>query len=116
MKIGRILQPGQPGTKKLVERYGDNLVCVRYRYDEENGTILKTIEIIIDKRPRQTEAKMIPKNKIMNIRISIDEIESRKRVKSAGGKWDPQRQVWQLSYEKVTELGLSDRIVDKKPI
>ena len=48
----------------------------------------------------------------MRIRIAIDEIEVRRRVKTAGGKWDLRRQVWQLPYEKVTALGISDRIVD----
>ena len=38
---------------------------------------------------------------MMNIRIAIDEIESRRKVKAAGGKWDPKRKVWQLPYEKV---------------
>ena len=61
------------------------------------------------------DTKKIPKKKIMNILIAIDEIESRRKVKAAGGKWDPKRQVWQLPYEKVTELGLSDRIVDNEP-
>ncbi len=31
------LKPGQRGTKKLSELYGDQLVCVRYRYDEKIG-------------------------------------------------------------------------------
>ena len=115
MKIRRILRPGQPGTKKLLQRYGDNLICVRYRYDEEKMMMFKTIEIIVDNKPWQADTKKIPKNKIMNIRIAIDEIESRRKVKAAGGKWDPKRQVWQLPYEKVTELGLSDRIVDNEP-
>ena len=75
MKIRRILKPGQPGTKKLLEIYGDNLICVRYRYDDEKMTMFKTIEIIVDNKPWQAEAKKIPKNKIMNIRIAIDEID-----------------------------------------
>ncbi len=29
------LRPGQDGTKGLVARYGKQLVCVRYRYDEQ---------------------------------------------------------------------------------
>ena len=32
------LKPGQNGTKRLVEKYGDALVCVRYRYDEASRT------------------------------------------------------------------------------
>jgi hypothetical protein len=57
MKIRRIVQPGQPGTKKLVERYGDNLICVRYRYDEDKMMMYKTIEIIIDEKPWQRKTQ-----------------------------------------------------------
>jgi hypothetical protein len=30
------------GTKKLVARYGERLVCVRYRYDAERRKRLET--------------------------------------------------------------------------
>jgi len=33
-------------------------------------------------------------------------------MKAAGSKWDPARRVWQLAYEKVRELGMTNRIVD----
>ncbi len=33
MKTQIHLKPGQKGTKRLVEKYGDALLCVRYRYD-----------------------------------------------------------------------------------
>ncbi|QTA91774.1 Uncharacterized protein dnm_078480 [Desulfonema magnum] len=56
MNIRRNLKPGQKGTKKLAEIYGDSLVCVRYRYDEKRKKRLKTVEIIIDEtdwKPRE---------------------------------------------------------------
>lgn len=59
MKVRRILQPGKPGTKKLLKRYGDNMLCVRYRYDEDKLMMYKTIEIIIDEKPWQRKT---PKN------------------------------------------------------
>ena len=65
--------------------------------------MFKTIEIIVDNKPWQADTKKIPKNKMMMIRIAIDEIESRRKVKAAGGKWDPKRQAWQLPYGKVTQ-------------
>ena len=114
MKIKCILQPGQSGTKKLLEKYGDNLVCVRYRYDEEKKMMFKTIEIIIDRKPWLKEAKKIANNQIVSIRVSYDEPEARKKVKAAGGKWNPARQVWQLCYEKVLELGMTDRLVSEE--
>jgi len=112
MKTKRILQAGQPGTKKLVERYGDNLICVRHRYDDQKKTIYKTIEIIIEDKPWQENNKNIPKYKSVDIRIGYNEIELRSRIKACGGKWDPHRKVWQLSYKKVKELDLLERIVD----
>jgi hypothetical protein len=44
------LKPGQKGTRRLVEQFGDALLCVRYRYDEKRGVKLKTVEIIVDGR------------------------------------------------------------------
>jgi hypothetical protein len=44
------LKPGQNGTKRLVEQYGDQLICVRYRYDKVKRKRYKTIELIIDEQ------------------------------------------------------------------
>jgi hypothetical protein len=112
MKIKRIVKPGQPGTKKLVEKYGDNLVCVRYRYDVNEKRKLKTIELIIENTPWQPNQEKIPLNKLMNIRIMANEYPLRIKVKAAGGSWDHQHQVWRLPYAQVLELGLNDRIVE----
>ena len=111
MKIRRIVKPGQPGTKKLLEQFGDNLICVRYRYDEENQKMLKTVELIVENRSWTPNTAKIPMNKIVQLRINRDEIELRKRVKQAGGKWDAQNRVWHLPYQKARHLGLAERIV-----
>jgi hypothetical protein len=50
----------------------------------------------------------------MDIRIDYNEVELRNTIKEYGGKWDPQGKVWRLSYEKVKELDLLERIVDDK--
>ena len=51
----------------------------------------------------------------MDIRIGYNEVDLRSKVKECGGKWAPQRKVWQLSYEKVKKLDLLERIVDDGP-
>ena len=58
METRLTLRPGVPGTKKLLARYGERLVCVRYLYDEARGRRLKTVELVIDEafwsgRPRR---------------------------------------------------------------
>jgi hypothetical protein len=48
MKAYAHLKPGQKGTMRLQQKYGDTLLCVRYRYDEIREVKLKTVEIIVD--------------------------------------------------------------------
>ncbi len=48
MRARSKLKSGQPGTRKLVEQYGDRLVCVRYRYDALKRRRYTTAEIIVD--------------------------------------------------------------------
>jgi len=38
MRVRLHLKPGQQGTRRLLEEYGDRLVCVRYRYDATLGS------------------------------------------------------------------------------
>ncbi len=70
MYIRRNLKPGRKGTKKLVDIYGDNLVCVRYRYDEKRKKRLKTVEIIIDETDWEPqEKKSVTDSWIVGIRV-----------------------------------------------
>jgi hypothetical protein len=46
--------------------------------------------------------------------LFYNEVELRSRIKACGGKWDASKKVWQLTYDKVKELDLLDRIVDDK--
>lgn len=111
------LKPGQAGTKKLLAAYGDKLVCVRYRYDAANKSRIKTVELIIEEMPWEPRPAKIPLNKIMHLRIKYGEAALRNLVKAAGGKWNSERQAWELPYQEVLRLGLSERIVTdhKKP-
>ena len=51
MKAHTHLKPGQKGTIRLLEQFGEKLLCVRYRYDEKRQVRMKTVEIIVDERP-----------------------------------------------------------------
>ena len=44
------IEPGQKGTKRLVEKFGDALLCVRYRYDANRGVRLKTVELVVEEK------------------------------------------------------------------
>lgn len=47
MKVKSTLTPGQKETKQPTEKYGDQLICVRYRYDSSKQKRYKTVELIV---------------------------------------------------------------------
>jgi hypothetical protein len=110
--ISRKLPAGIPGTKKMVEKYGEDLICVRYRYDANKKVKYKTVEIIVDSGFWDKKDRVIKKNKIINLKINYSEIELRNKVKAAGGIWDREKKVWIISYKEAKNLGLLDRIIE----
>jgi hypothetical protein len=108
------LKPGQKGTRRLLAKYGERLVCVRYRYDPARKKRIKTVEIVVDERdwlpPRPRPAAGL----IVGVRVAFEEVDLRRRVKQAGGTWNPQRRLWQLRYGEAVALGLADRVVTEQ--
>ncbi len=50
MDVKATLLPGTNGTKSLLKQYGEQLVCVRYRYDKRKQKRYKTAEIIVEEK------------------------------------------------------------------
>lgn len=111
MEVKCRLAPGQHGTKGLLKEYGEQLVCVRYRYDKAKHKRYKTVELIIEEKDWLPETR-IPPEKRVYFHIGYGERELRELVKQAGGYWNPDRKAWHLTYRKVLELGLEKRIID----
>jgi hypothetical protein len=108
------LAPGQNGTKKLLARYGERLVRVRYRYDAERKVRLKTVELIVETVPWTPH----PRNRrressdLVAVSIAYSETELRARIRSAGGIWRPRQRLWEVDWKTVRELGLEGRVVE----
>jgi hypothetical protein len=112
------LRPGNKGTKKLVERFGDQLLCVRYRYDHLEQVRYKTVELVIERIPwkpgeRPPEGRGIPGRPpvLVGVRVRFEERELRQRVKAAGGRWSPERRLWVMPLSMARRLHLADRLV-----
>ena len=107
MRTRLILKPGQNGTKEMVDKYGDRLVCVRYRYDAVQNKRYKTVEIIVD----EVDWEPTPRpDELVAIKLAYGELALREKVKAAGGRWNPTRQVWELPYIEVLNLSLENRM------
>ena len=92
-------------------QYGEQLVCVRYRYDAERQRRLKTVELIVEEKPWTPSGPRRTEQQAVAVRVAASEVALRTQVKRAGGQWDPQRQVWLSPYERVVALGLAGRIM-----
>ncbi len=112
MKRTRLmLRPGQRGAKKLTELYGSQLICVRYRYDEETGMRYKTVELIVDEGPWIQRGSPIELESLVEVQIRFDDIELRRKIKESGGRWDSKKRVWIIRYDRAIMLGLKKQIV-----
>jgi hypothetical protein len=106
------LRPGQSGTKKLVERFGERLVRVRYLYDEKSGRRLKTVELIIESVPWRPRARSARRRdeEIVAVTIAFHETDLRERAKRLGAVWRPAQKLWELTWLDAKRLGISDRV------
>lgn len=112
METRLTLRPGQSGTKKLVKRYGERLVRVRYLYDPQGGRRLKTVELIIEcvawhprvRHPRRRD------DEIVAVHIAWQKTELRERAKRLGAVWRPAQKLWEIAWRDAKRLGIADRV------
>src|SRR5690606_16547363 len=114
MEVLKTLRPGDNGTKRLTTRYGDRLICVRYRQDKTLNRRYTTVEIIVDEGPIEQNKiyRHAPEERalMVNIFIAPGDANTRARVLEAGGMYLPDCKLWSLSLGKVVKLGLIDRL------
>lgn len=97
MKAHKHLKPGENGTLHLVERFGDTLLCVRYRYDSIRNKRIKTAEIIVDERPGKGVPRLRETDNVL-VQIPFTMKALRDRLKSVGAKWDPVQKLWRVQW------------------
>ena len=100
------LSPGKKGTKRLVAKQGDALFCVRYRYDRQSRTRLKTVELIIEKKPWRPSSNRFQDETLVPVHIEFNNKTIREKAKAAQGKWDPKARAWYIKFGEIkgTEL------------
>lgn len=106
--IVKKLHPDQKGARRLAERFGDRLVCVRYRTDPESGRRFTTVEIVVEER---TPVARAPSQQL--IRVGWKETELRDAIKASGGIWVPDRKLWRVPTVAIKRLRIQNRVVQE---
>lgn len=97
----------QNGALKLARRYGDALVCVRYRQDADGARRYTTIELMVDERPVERRASL---NEIVAVKIGLREHALQERALKAGARWNDRQLLWYMPRHLARRLGFADRI------
>jgi hypothetical protein len=105
------LKPGQKGTKKLAAKFGDALVCVRYRYDEASLIRIKTIELVVEKTAWKRTARNFADRDLVPVSIGFSENALRKEARAAKGRWDPEKKLWFIRFGRMKGTNLVKHIV-----
>ncbi|MDD2899758.1 MAG: hypothetical protein PHI31_13720 [Desulfuromonadaceae bacterium] len=115
MKTRLILKPGQKGTRKLTEKYGDALVCVRFRYDAELKQRIKTVELVVERTDWAPPPPKFSADTLVPLRIEGFEKDVQAKAKAVGGRWNPEKQLWFVQYGKIVGTPLEKHIqIDEK--
>ncbi|MGQ0547138.1 MAG: hypothetical protein ACT4P3_17700 [Betaproteobacteria bacterium] len=113
METRTTLRPGQKGTRKLLARFGERLLRVRYVYDADAGRRYKTAELIVSSTPWQPRPRN-PRRRnddLVAVRIAYHETDLRERAKRLGAIWRPAQRLWEMTWRDAKRLSITDRIV-----
>ncbi len=110
MKTRLVLKPGQKGTKQLTDKYGEALLCIRFRYDEETGKRFKTVELIVEQTEWTPPPPKYDQEALVPLRIEAANMPLRAKVKAAGGKWFPEELLWYVKYGAIVGGPLENHI------
>jgi hypothetical protein len=97
-RVAKTLRPGQAGTRKLLRRYGEALVCVRYREDPAGRARRISIELTIEELPIQRQ--------VIWASIPMSRADLRSAAMEMGAVWDSTRRRWRMRRTMAMALGL----------
>ena len=111
-RVVKRIAPHEPGALKLARRYGNALVCVRYRHDATGQHRYTTIELIVDSAPIVPRG---PPEEMVGVRIDPEQATLLSRAYARGATWDRKSNLWLMPRRLARALRLTSFIVKVLP-
>ena len=73
---------------------------------------MRTVELLEDKKPWNLDKHIIPRNKIMHLKVDYGEVQIGRLIKSCCGHWNKEKVYRELTYRDVVALGLENRVIN----
>jgi hypothetical protein len=109
MDVVKSLNPSKNGSKRFVERYGNDLIAARYRHDAEKQISDTTVELTVERKNKPTKTRAQPPAQpaaTVAVRTHFHEKDLQLADNHAGGKLHPEIKAWMPAYDAVAQLGL----------
>lgn len=93
LRVAKTYGPEQDGAKRFSRRYGDQLVCVRHRLNDDGSIRHTTVELVVESTPIATRER-----KVIALRIPATDRRSRALLLACGAKWRPKERYWLVQH------------------
>ena len=103
--VSKTMQVDTPGAVKLTRKYGDALVCVRYRVSPDGSERITTIELEVDRATIERKA-----NPVVAVKIYASETKLTTMAKAKGARFNEKTRLWRMHQNDAHALGLGKRI------
>ena len=71
---------------------------------------MKTVEIVVEEKPWRS-SKQLRNEDVVGVIVHFHEKAVRDQLRAAGGKWDPEEKVWNVTYGKIRGTELEEKIL-----
>jgi hypothetical protein len=83
-KVTKKLPPGTPGSQKLLQRFGEALVCVRHRVTPDGEARCTTVELVLEQVPIRSRT-----DQLVGVQVGYGGKALQSQVKAAGASGTP---------------------------
>lgn len=108
-RVVKTMQTDATGAVKLSRKFGEALICVRYRLSPDGTERITTVELEVDRAEVQKKA-----NPLVWVKIYASEIKLTAMAKAKGARFNGKTRLWRMHQNDAHALDLGRRIA--KPI
>jgi hypothetical protein len=103
--VGKTMQTDARGAIKLSRRFGNALICVRYRLSPDGTQRMTTVELEVDCVDVQKKT-----NPAVAVKIYPSETKLIAQAKAKGAWFNAKTRLWRMHQNDAYALGLANRI------
>lgn len=103
--VSKTIQADAKGAIKIAQKYGESLVCVRYRLSPDGTERITTIELELERVPVQKK-----RNPMVSVKIYPSETHLTAVAKSNGARYNAKTRLWRMTKNDAITMGIQERI------